>query len=154
MPAQPRQQVVHRKAEDQNRPFEPPYWAVHRLRIHAHTIGVQMVAKLLALDLQLTIGLADTRHLLPTTQRMHIQRQALDGRLIEPRVPCRHHSHPGRANLCNHSVPTVAVEMDVRREPRGTLLAITLPCLAMTDGTVVGEQLPPRGHIPVCRLAV
>ena len=127
MPAQPRKQVVNGEAEDQDRPFEPPHRAVHRLRIHAYAVGIQVVAQFLALELKLTVGLADAGHLLPTTERMHVQRQALDGRLVKPRMPCWHHTHPWGTDLCDDGVPTVAIDVHTRRQSRRSLLAIALP---------------------------
>ena len=135
MPAQPGQQIVDAEADDQHRPFEAAHRAVHRLRIDPHAVGVEMIAGLLALELELTIGLADAGHVrsglprsLPAAQRMHVQSQALDRRLVEAGVPGRHHAHPRRGDLCHHGGPVVAIEMHVRGQPRRTLLAIPLPC--------------------------
>ena len=65
MPAQPGQQIVDAETDDQHRPFEPAYRSAHRLRIDLHAIGEQVVAGLLALELKLTVGLADAGHRLP-----------------------------------------------------------------------------------------
>ena len=59
MPAEPRQQVVDGEADDQHRPFESAHRTVHGFRIHPHAIGIEVIACLLALDLDLPIGLAD-----------------------------------------------------------------------------------------------
>ena len=92
LPAQPGQQIVDVEADDQHRPFEAAYRTVHRFRIDLHAVGEQMIASLLALELKLTVGLADARHRLPVTamlfaaaERVHVERQALDGRLVEAR---------------------------------------------------------------------
>ncbi len=65
MPAQPRQQVVDGEADDQHRPFESAHRTVHGLRIHPHAIGIEVIACLLPLELDLPIGLADAGHCLP-----------------------------------------------------------------------------------------
>src|SRR3954452_24340087 len=85
---------------------------------------------------------------------MHIQRQALDGRLVKPRMPCWHHTHPWGTDLCDDGVPTVAIDVHTRRQSRRSLLAIALPCRAMTDSAIIGVELPPSRHISVSRLAV
>ena len=62
MPAQPGQQIVDAETDDQHRPFEPAHRSAHRLRIDLHAVGEEMIAGLLALELKLTVGLADAGH--------------------------------------------------------------------------------------------
>ena len=166
MPAQPWQQVIQAEAEDQHRPLEPPHRAVHRFRIDPHAVGVEMFAPLLLLQLQLPIGLADTRHgcsalsapgLLAAAQRMDVQRNSLDGCGIEPLVPVRHHTHVRIGDLGHHVVARVGVQMDVRGQPRRPDVAVALAGVAVTDGAIFGEDFRCRRSRPclppACRTA-
>src|SRR5271165_792242 len=64
--------------------------------------------------------------LFTASQRVDIERERLDRRLVQLLAPCPHHAVMRVGDLRDHSVAAALIEMDVRGEPRSADVAIAL----------------------------
>src|SRR5262245_15499907 len=88
------------------------------------------------------------RWLLPTAQRVHVDRQSLAG---EPVDPGGHHAGAGIGDDVGDRRVVGAVEPDRIGEVRRAELLVALAGIAMTDGAIVGVELLACGGIEALR---
>src|SRR3546814_5324995 len=76
-----------------------------------------------------------------SAQRMHIQRQHLDGGIVEASAPGRHYAGMSVGNRLDHRLAAGTVEPDLVGQVRRTELAVARAGIAVAGGAILGEQL-------------
>src|SRR5215813_7134094 len=72
---------------------------------------------------------------------MHEDRERVDGRVVEPADPCRHHARTAVGDGLDDRSFVRAVEPDLVRQIRRAELFVALATVAMASRAVVGEDL-------------
>ena len=78
---------------------------------------------------------------LAAAERVDVDRQRLDGAVVEPAGPGRHHAAAAVPDAFDDRRLVGAIEPDRVGQVGRAELAVALAVVAMTDGAIVGEDL-------------
>src|SRR5215471_2731122 len=80
---------------------------------------------------------------LSAAKRMHVHRERVDGPIVEPAGPCRHHTGAAVGNSLDNRRLVRAVEPDLVGEVGRAEFFVALGVVAMATGAIICEDFPP-----------